>query len=500
MGTACGHYEAQIVCISGLGWISRLLIVVNGMSKGGLLMTLVLERMYSEGIAQLSYLVGDDSVGQVAVIDPRRDVDIYLNRARDLGVRVTHIIETHIHADFVSGSRELQARTGAPIYGGKSTDYRFELEQLSEGDELRIGSVTLCAVHTPGHTPEHISLLLLDAKQGQEPFGVFTGDTLFNLDVGRPDLLGNDREKELAVQLHHSLFDKLLPLGDRTEVYPGHGAGSACGKSIGDRRQSTFGNEKLFNPALQERTEEEFVTWLLEGMPEPPSYYAHLKQLNAQGAPIRGGVPMVPPVSADEFQQQMQDEQTVVIDARSILAFAGGHIPAAINIALGPNFSTWVGWVIDPAKTLVLVLDSERDVFLAAQHLFGIGYDNLAGYLHKGMTTWQNAALPLERTGVWTVHELNERKSNPGVTVLDVRSDAEWQAGRVPEAQHIYVPHLEEQLDTLDRNQKIVTYCGSGYRSSIAASLLRKQGFSDVVNVPGAWTAWTAAGYEVAKP
>ncbi len=274
----------------------------------------------------------------------------------------------------------------------------------------------------------------------------------------------------------------------------------ACDKSIGDRRQSTIGNERVFSEAFQKRTEEEFVAWVLEGMPEPPTHYAPLKEVNAKGAPVRGGVPVLPPLPPQAFQQQMQDKQTVVIDARSILAFGGGHIPGAINIALDPKFPNWVGWMIDPAKTILLVLESERDVYPAAQHLFRIGYDNLAGYLHKGMTTWQNTALPLERSGIWTVHALNERKGDPGVTVLDVRSDNEWQAGRVPGAQHIYAPHLAEHLDKLDRQQKIVTYCGSGYRSSIAASLLRKHGFSNVVNVPGSWTAWQAAGYEVEQP
>jgi hydroxyacylglutathione hydrolase len=462
-------------------------------------MALVLEQINTEGLAQLSYLVGDDAVGQVAVIDPRRDVDVYLNRARDLGVRIVHIVETHIHADFVSGTRELHARTGAPISGGQSADYGFELKQMREGDELQLGSVTLRALHTPGHTPEHVSFLVFDTQQGEQPFGVFTGDTLFNLDIGRPDLLGHGSEQTLAAQLYHSLFDKLLPLGDRIEVYPGHGAGSSCGKSIGDRRQSTIGNEKLFSPTFQERTEEEFVAWILGGMPEPPAYYAYLKQVNAQGAPVRGDVPVLPPLSPHEFQQQMQDEQTVVLDARSMLAFSGGHIPGAINIPLDPKFPHWVGWMIDPAKPLVLVLDSERDVHLVVHHFFRIGFDHLAGYLHQGMTTWQNAALPFERIGIWTVHEVNERKEDSGVTVLDVRRHDEWQAGHIPGAQHIYVPHLEEHLDQLDRRRKIVTYCGSGYRASIAASLLRKHGFADVVSVPGSWTAWKAAGYEIEK-
>ncbi|MBW4623846.1 MAG: MBL fold metallo-hydrolase [Cyanosarcina radialis HA8281-LM2] len=463
-------------------------------------MALVLEQINVEGLAQLSYIVGDDKAGVAAIVDPRRDIDVYLQRARELGVRLIASIETHIHADFVSGSHELRARTNVPIYGGKTDDYQFELHQLQEGDELKIGSVTLRALHTPGHTPEHISLLVYDSKQGKEPFGLFTGDTLFNLDVGRPDLIGGGTEKQLAAQLYRSLFDKILPLGDRLEIYPCHGAGSACGKSIGDRRQSTIGNERIFNPALKERSEAEFVEWILSGMPEPPRHYPRLKKVNAKGAPIIGCLPALSPLTPSEFQQQMEDENTVVIDARSILAFGGGHIPGAINIALRPEFPNWVGWTIDPEQSILVVVESERDVKLVAEQLFRLGYDNLAGYLHDGMTSWQNAGLPLKRLGEWTVQELNQHKDDPNVTVLDVRGDDEYQQGYVPGAEHIFVAHVEEHLDRLDKNRTIATYCGTGYRASIAASLLQKQGFENAIVVPGSWTAWKAAKLPIQQP
>ncbi|MGI0485793.1 MBL fold metallo-hydrolase [Pantanalinema rosaneae CENA516] len=463
-------------------------------------MALILEQFNVEGLAQLSYLVGDDRSGVAVVIDPRRDIDIYLQRARELGVRLIGSVETHIHADFVSGSHELKARINIPIYGSKTGDYQFELHPLQEGDELQIGSVTLQALHTPGHTPEHISLLIYDSKQGQAPFGLFTGDTLFNLDVGRPDLLGSGAEQPLAAQLYHSLFDKILPLGDRIEIYPCHGAGSSCGKSIGDRRQSTIGNERVFNPALQARSQQAFVDWILSEMPEPPRHYARLKQINAKGAPVLGCPATLQPLTPDEFQRKMQDENTVVIDARSILAFGGGHIPGAINIALRPEFPNWVGWMIDPARSLLVVVESERDVRLVAEQLFRIGYDHLAGYLHDGMTSWQNAGLPLQRLGEWTVQELNRYKDDPGVTVLDVRGDDEYQNGYVPGAKHTFVAHLEAQLDQLDKDQTIATYCGSGYRASIAASLLQKHGFERVINIPGSWIAWKAADLPQAHP
>jgi hydroxyacylglutathione hydrolase len=463
-------------------------------------MALVLEQINVEGLAQLSYIVGDDKAGVAVIIDPRRDIDIYLQRARDLRVKIIGSIETHIHADFVSGSHELKARMNVPIYGGKTDNYQFELNQLQEGDEVKVGTVTLRAVHTPGHTPEHISLLIYDSKQGEEPFGLFTGDTLFNLDVGRPDLLGGGSEKQLAKQLYHSLFEKILPLGDRLEIYPCHGAGSSCGKSIGDRRQSTIGNERLFNPALKERSPEEFVEWILSEMPEPPRHYARLKKVNGKGAPIKGCPPTLQPLTPTAFQEKMQEENTVIIDARSILAFGGGHIPGAINIALRPQFPNWVGWMIDPEKSLLVVVESERDVKLVAEQLFRIGYDNLAGYLHDGMTSWQNAGLPLKHLGEWTVQELNQHKDEPNVTILDVRGDDEYQQGYIPGAEHIFVAHLEENLAQLDKNQAIATYCGSGYRASIAASLLQKHGFETTINIPGSWKAWKAAKLPIQHP
>lgn len=458
-------------------------------------MALINEQIYADGLAQMSYIVGDDSAGVAAVIDPRRDVDIYVERARALGVRITAIVETHIHADFVSGARELAARTGATIYGGKSDDYKFELIQMTDGEEIRLGAARLRALHTPGHTPEHISLLLFDQRQGEEAFAVFTGDTLFNLEVGRPDLLGAGTEKDLAKRLYHSLFEKIVPLGDRFEIYPCHGAGSGCGARIGDRLQTTVGNERLFSNALKKRTEEEFVEWVLKGMPEPPRYYPRLKKVNAAGAKVFGSLPLPAPLSVKEFQERMKNEDTVLIDARSILAFGGGHIEGAISIPLRPEFPMWVGWMIEAEQNILLVVESERDVQTAAEHLFRTGYDKVVGYLHGGMTSWQNAALPLEKTGEWTVHELANRLGDEDLTILDVRGAGEWNQGHIPNARHIYVPHLEENLDEIDKNKTIVAYCGSGYRASIAASVLQRHGFSSVVNIPGSWTAWKKAGF-----
>lgn len=458
---------------------------------------LVFEPFYTDGLAQISYLIGDSKAAVAAVIDPRRDIDIYLQMAKARGLRIAYAIETHIHADFVSGAQALAKRTGAQIIGGRADNYEFELRQVSGGETIELGQATLQVMHTPGHTPEHISLQLFDAQQGDQPIALFTGDTLFNLDVGRPDLLGEGSERKLAGALYHTLFDHYLPLGDRIEIYPCHGAGSACGKSIGDRRHSTLGSERLFNPALREqRSEDEFIDWLLADMPEPPRHYARLKQLNVRSAVQMEGASLPPPLAPSEFET-LAARGMQVVDVRSILAFGGGHVPGAINIALRNEFMNWAGWMLDDARPILLVGESADDVHQAVTQLYRIGLDDIRGYLRNGMTDWQNAALPLNRLQEWTVHELNARREAPDVQVLDVRSPQEVAAGRVPGARHIFVAHLADRLNELDPDKTTVTYCGSGYRASIAASILKKAGFRDVANVPGSWMAWKAANLPV---
>lgn len=460
---------------------------------------IIFEPVYTEGLAQISYLVGDSKAAVAAVIDPRRDIDVYLQMARERGLRIAYAIETHIHADFVSGAQALAHYTGAEIIGGPSQAYDFELRQVCEGDVLELGQIQLRVIPSPGHTPEHISLLLSDAQQGDMPFALFTGDTLFNLDVGRPDLLGEGTERKLAKQLFHTLFHRYLPLGERIEVYPCHGAGSACGKSIGDRRHSTLGNERVFNPALREsRSEEEFADWLLAEMPEPPRHYSRLKKSNTQPGPPALYPSLPIPLSPQEFQALAEEDNRLqVVDVRSILAFGGGHVPGAINIALRNEFVNWAGWMLEPDRPILLVGESAEDVHQTVLHLYRIGLDNIRGYLRNGMTDWQNAALPLDTIDQWTVHRLDACREDPNVQVLDVRSPSEVAQGRVPGAAHIFVAHLAEHLDQLDPRKTTVTYCGSGYRASIAASILKRAGFAHVANTPGSWTAWRAAGLPV---
>lgn len=463
-------------------------------------MSLFFKQFKKPGLAQLAYLVGDTKAGVAAIIDPCRDIQEYLDEAREAGLRITHAIETHIHADFVSGTLEVKNAVGAEVVGGKSDDYDFDLTQITEGESIQLGKVRLEALHTPGHTPEHMSFLLFDKEQGEEPVGVFTGDTLFNLDVGRPDLVGDDGGKENAKDLYKSIFDKLLPLGDRVEIYPCHGAGSACGKSIGDRDQSTIGNERKFSDALKERTEEEFVEWLLDSMPEPPTHYSRLKKVNAAGAPVCG-VCLAPPepLQPKAIEKLAKKSDHLILDTRSMLAFGGGHIKGALNIPLKPQMVSWAGWMLDPEANLLLVVESERDIMPVREHLFRIGIDKVVGYLHDGMESWQNSARPLESIKQWTVRVLERNRHDMDLTILDVRADEEWEAGRIPGAIHQYVPHLEENIKDIPSDKPVATYCGSGYRATIAASLLKKHGFEEVINIPGSWKAWNAADLPVEK-
>ncbi len=466
-------------------------------------MSLFFKQFKREGLAQLAYLVGDTDSGRAVLIDPCRDIQDYLDEALRAGLRITHAVETHIHADFVSGTRGVAEAVGARVVGGRSPDYDFDLEELSDGDSIELGKLRLTALHTPGHTPEHLSFLLQDSEQDEEPFAVFTGDTLFNLDVGRPDLVGDDGGSENARALYDTLYNKLLPLGDRVEVYPCHGAGSACGKSIGDRDRTTIGNERRYSEALKKESEEEFVAWLTADLPEPPTHYHRLKKVNARGVPAHGiCLSPPPPLAAGEFSKKLEESDTLVLDTRSMLAFGGGHIPGALNIPLSPQFVSWAGWMLDPETKILLVVESPRDLMPVKKHLFRIGIDRVEGYLHSGMSSWQEQARPLDSISQWTVHALERRRHGGELSILDVRSPAEFKAGCIPGAVHQFVPHLEANLADLPlmRSEPLAVYCGSGYRATIAASILKRSGYEQVINIPGSWQAWTAAGFPIEDP
>lgn len=464
---------------------------------------MLFETIKSEGLAHLSYLLGSD--GAAVVIDPRRDIDVYLRIARRNGLRITHILETHVHADFVSGSRELAARTGAQIYGGAIDEnkegYGFALQALRDEDEVCVGALRFRARHTPGHSAEHLSYVISGGGAGAEhEWGVFTGDTLFAGEVGRPDLGADDESEALARALYTSLHEKLMTLDDAVEIYPAHGEGSPCGASIGARDRTTIGYERAHNAWLQVRGEDAFVDKLLETLEDAPapSYYARMKVLNREGPAVVGARPTVPPLSAAAFAERIEQGATVV-DTREIDAFAAAHIEGALNIPLRTPFPMWAGRILEPEDDVVLVVSDGDALDKVALYFFRLNL-SLDAWLGGGFRSWFEAGRAYTSTGLMSVHELKESLDDAALQVLDVREPAEYKRGAIPGAKHIFVPDLKERVAELDRDRPVATYCGSGYRASIAASLLAQQGFSTVYNVPGSFKAWAAADYPTESP
>jgi hydroxyacylglutathione hydrolase len=459
----------------------------------------VLETVRTDGLAHLSYLIGDRSSGRAAVIDPRRDVEVYLELARQYHLTITHAVETHIHADFVSGSRELAARTGtARIHvsteGG--AHYGFAHEPLHNGSRIELGAVTLTAMHTPGHTPEHMAYL---ATEKGIPWGFFSGDFLFADSVGRPDLLGADQTPGLARALFRSLRTALTPLPDALPLYPAHGAGSPCGANICDR-QSTIGHERRHNPALQFTDESAFTDWVLRTAPPMPRYYPRMKRINAQGPEVLGGLPAVAWLGAPAFRRRLAAGDVQLIDNRTMRAFGEGHIAGAWNLGPRPELSLWAGWMLDPEKPIALVLPRDGDLTEVLRQCLRVGFTHSVVCLKGGMEAWVTAGLPVQRLAQVPVQELNRLLPPGEVQLLDVRTPHEWDEGHLPGARYLFLGELPEQLGRLNRDRQVVVYCASGYRSSLAASILQAGGFTAAANVSGGYQAWTAAGFPTVAP
>lgn len=455
---------------------------------------MIQERIFTPGLAQVAYLIADEAAGVAAIIDPRRDVGTYLDWAAAHRVRIVAALETHIHADFVSGARELAAM-GATVYTSRIGSVAYTDVPLDDDDEVTIGSLRFRALATPGHTPEHLAFLLFDPAVGSQPVALYSGDALFVGEVGRPDLLGEAETQQLARQLYHTVTNQLATLDDMLVVYPGHTAGSACGKKIGDAPFTTIGQEKVTNYAFKARSEGAFVAMVLTGLQTPPTYYPVLKRLNKEGTPLLRDLPDGVPLTPTHIARSVAGNG-VVIDARTEDDFGAGHLPGALFAGLGANFSAWMGWLAPYDRDLILVLTHEGQFADAQTELRRIGLDNVVGYLAGGIETWRDEGLGLETLPQVSPCDLATRMASGanGLAALDVRSDDEWKAGHIKGAMHCFAGEIAQGIaPTSGEEQPLALVCGSGYRSSVVASLLHERGYRHLVNVRGGMEAWEAA-------
>lgn len=454
---------------------------------------MLLKHFFTSKIAHSSYILAGKK--SCAVIDPQRDVDIYISEAQAMGVDITHVLQTHLHADFISGHMDLVQKTGAKIYIAKTAHCAFDHVPLAEGDIIELDEVSLKVLETPGHTPEHLSYVLIDKSRSDSPVGVFVGDTLFVGDVGRPDLFPGLAE-ELARKLFHSLHEKLLQLPDYVEVYPAHGAGSLCGRTIGSKWTSTVGYERRFNPALQIRDESSFIKSLIENMPPAPDHFGRCSEINRQGPKRLADLPQMRKLSVDKFKKQMGRPDIVVLDIRSYHAFASQHISGAWHIDLNFNFPTYAGWVLPPHKDILLVADDYQKAPEANIWARRVGVDRIVGYLEGGMMAWAMAGYKTNQIELISVEELHEMITNGGNFVLvDVRTPQEFVDNHLEGAINIPVADLRTRYEELNKNEKIVLICSSGVRSSLGASILKQHGFKNVYIVAGGMMGYNAAGY-----
>ncbi|RIK37292.1 MAG: MBL fold metallo-hydrolase [Chloroflexi bacterium] len=468
---------------------------------------MVLERIFTPGLAQVAYLIGDPAAGVAAVIDPRRDVDSYIALAQQHGLRITAIFETHVHADFVSGALELADHTGATIYASRIGASEFKHQPLDDGDVINVGKLKVQAFWTPGHTPEHMSYLLTDPVISNKPQALFSGDMLFVGTVGRPDLLGSEATEGLLEQLYDSVYNRLMHLPDDIIVYPGHGAGSACGKNIGDNPSTTIGQEKRFNYAFRFPDREAFREVIMEDMPPAPTYYPYMKRVNKVGPALLRDLPEGGPLDLATLEARMQGG-ALLIDTRSSLAFGGAHIPGAVFAGLGNNFVNWAGWHAPYERDVILLLDDDSDYAEARTELLRIGIDRVAGYVQGGFDAWVAAGKPVLTLPQISVHALHERLESNNIQVLDVRTEAEWRAGHIPGARQRFAGDIVKASRTNEvfanglsdlRDAPVAVICASGYRSTVAASVLQGAGHPQVLNVVGGADAWQAAGYPLKR-
>ncbi len=462
---------------------------------------MILHRIEVPGLAHYSYVVASN--GEAAVIDPKRDTDTYLDFAAARGLKITHVLETHIHADYASGAAQLAAEAGADLCVSahdeqETYQYQMPHHDCRDGDELRVGNLRFVVMHTPGHTPEHISFLLYEGRSAQ-PLAMFSGDFLFVGSLGRPDLLGEEAKHALASALYESAHRRIADLPDSLEIHPAHGAGSLCGAGMAQRAQSTLGYERYCNRYLGLKDRQAFIETILSTVPPFPDYYRRMKELNGRGAAALREVPGGRGLAPVDFAAAMRRVDTVVVDLRRPEAFGGAHIPGAINIGSGQNLSMWAGWVLPYDRPLLLAGDDGTDLEEARRGFIRVGLDNIAGALAGGMRAWIEAGLDQAHLPQISVRELCGFLP-AGAFVLDARTAGEWQAGHIEGARHIPCGELPKRVSEVPRDRRVHIICGSGYRSSIAASILLRHGFTDLVNVDGGMGAWNAQKLPVTQP
>jgi hydroxyacylglutathione hydrolase len=470
-----------------------------------------MKRLFEPKLAQTSYVIGCPGAKAAVVIDPNRDIEQYIRVAESEGVSITHVTETHIHADYVSGSRELAARTGAQLLlsdeGDVNWKYTFAAEStavlLKDGATFYVGAVKFDVVHTPGHTPEHVSFLITDTAAAADPIAVVSGDFIFVGDVGRPDLLEKAANikgtMEVGARSLYASLRKSDGWPDWLQVWPGHGAGSSCGKGISAIPHSTLGYERRFNWAFQVKSEAEFVEAVLAGQPDPPTYFAEMKRVNKEGPRLLHGFRR-PDLQQVEALESALKAGAVVVDTRAASAYAAGHVPGTISIPLNASFTTWAGWLLPYSSDFYLIVDDTAGTLIdtAVRDLAMIGLDRIAGYFDAEMIdAWAAGERPLGTVPQITVHDLKESLAHDAVTLVDVRNSNEWVTGRIAGAQHVSLGTIAGRVSEVPTSKPIVMQCAAGARSAIAASILKSKGVDNVVNLVGGIGAWRAAGMPV---
>jgi hydroxyacylglutathione hydrolase len=456
-------------------------------------------QFHDSGLGNNAHLLISERDKTAVLIDPLRDVDQYLAVASSEGVRISHVCETHIHNDFLTGSREVAAATGARIIASADAHLEFDHQPVRDGETLAIGEVKLTVLATPGHTPEHVSYLAEDNSRPSEPPILLSGGSLLVGAVSRTDLLGHEHATGLAHQLYRTLHERILPLGDDVVVYPTHGAGSFCTAAAGEGSSTTIGRERQANPLLRVAGADAFADRLLASMPSYPSYFDRMRAINRRGPRVLEGVPRVAPLTANEVDERHHRGEAVV-DMRSVHEYARGHIAGVFHVELRAAFASWVGWVVPFGTPLILVSDTTEVHEYAVRQLIRIGYDDLPGYLDGGMPAWERAGLPVERVPVFTMREVRRRlERGEPLVVVDVRQAHEWSGGHMPTADLIEAGSLPNAELKLPHDRLIATHCGHGQRASTGLSVLEQRGYRNLALITEGVDEWRAAGGAVVQ-